>query len=65
MYCIKKHKAKSYSHWPVTITTETVNLDQKSIVTWKFLLIIGSQARVRISTHVDSHPRLTVAYIRL
>ena len=26
--CEKSDKAKNYSHWPVTITLETVNLDQ-------------------------------------
>ena len=41
----KTANAKSYSHWSVTITSETVNLDQseciyagKSIVTWKIIL---------------------------
>ena len=36
-------KAKSNSHWSVTITSETAHLDNqntgKSIVTWKFILI--------------------------
>ena len=41
----KTANAKSYSHWPVTITSETVNLDQsecrKFAVTWKFILLIA------------------------
>ena len=38
----KTANAKSYSRWPVTITSGTVNFDNqnagKSIVTWKFIL---------------------------
>ena len=28
LLCKKQQNAKSYSHWPVTITSKTMNLDQ-------------------------------------
>ena len=67
-YCIEKQKSKSHSHWSVTITSETANLDQSEcrkinshleIYTKSIYTLLQTKFTIHANAIIDMHKMRT------